>query len=147
MSTLSSSHIILGKRDIRAIAGWTMWALFVIIWVIFLVPFYTRGLHQLADASFAYAGVRYTRFGTPLAPLHEEVYGTPAIWNFAQSVVCLAPCVFKLTLGAILWRLVITWRSYSRLGRVMRTSALIVMLMLGVLSIIVARKFAYWGLG
>jgi len=142
--TSNNSH---DRSRFSAIAGWTLWTIFIALWASSVVPFYARGLQLLPDAALQYAGVGLARFGIPFAPPPEDVYDTSFLAQLAHSIVCIGPCVFALIIGCALWRFAISWRTYSRVGMAFRISALIVTLGVAIQSYDLAGKFLYWGLG
>ncbi len=126
---------------------WALWIMFVVVWAVSLVPFYTGGLDRASETALEYAGGGYARFNIPYAPTFEDIYGASTIATVARSVVCLAPCFFALAFVSVIGRLLGSWRSYSRSGIVLRTAALLATLLLTALSYNLAGKFVIWGLG
>jgi len=130
-----------------AVASWVLFAIFVGLWVMSLEPFYASGLQSLSDTALQYAGGGYARFNIPYSPTFENVYGDSIMAVIARSVICYGPCLYILAVGGVLVRLLTSWRSYSRVGIILRTAALLVTLTLIALSFDMASKFFIWGLG
>ena len=135
------------RRRFLAVICWVLWVTFLAVWAVALVPFYARGLQLASDISLQYAGGGYARFNIPYVPLYDDVYGNSIIAEFASVVVCFGPCIFALAVGGMSWRMLTSWRTYSRLGMVLRIMALLITFLLIVLSYDMAGKFFIWGLG
>src|SRR5437868_14805274 len=116
MSRLSTGPSISKRAHLLAATGWMLWATFVVLWAVSLLPFYASGLHLASEVSLEYAGGGYARFNIPYVPLPEAVYGTSIFGDIARSIVCNGPCIFVLAAAGALWKLLTSWRSYSRVG-------------------------------
>jgi hypothetical protein len=147
MSRLYTSLSIAKRPRLLVATGWVLWAMFVALWAVSLVPFYTKGLHLASDISLEYAGGGYARFNIPNAPTFEDVYGVSTIASIAQSVVCFGPGIFVLAFGSMLWKVLTSLRSYTRTGIVLRITALLMTFILIALSFNMAGKFLIWGAG